>query len=205
MSSLKEQYDKNVLARKEIITQMNELEEDEKVKTYIELHLKNVQLANEQKVLYKQMKVEEYTACNHIWVTTLHDYDSREGRSYNYCGCMKCGLDGRVIHMVENLGSFVECMPLEKKIMYSFMRGRYYKTGIDTKVLCDLDLAKSIYAKIKEIHPDVDDETARKYFEVALDNIRKIEVSDERKASRARRLSLNPKFNKWNAQDVRSY
>ena len=69
----------------------------------------------------------------------------------------------------------------------------------------DLDLAKAIYSKIKESHPDIDDETARKYFEIALDNIRKIKVNDERKVSRAKRLSLSPKFNKWTGCDVSSY
>ncbi len=36
-----------------------------------------------------------------------------------------------------------------------------------------------------------------KYFNVAINDIRNKEVSDERKASRAKRLLLSPKFNKW--------
>ena len=35
-----------------------------------------------------------------------------------------------------------------------------------------------------------------------LNDIRNIEVNDERKKSRAKRLSLNPNFNKWNREDV---
>ena len=38
---------------------------------------------------------------------------------------------------------------------------------------------------------------AIKYFEIALDNIRNIDVSDERKVNRAKRLALMPSFNKW--------
>ena len=68
---------------------------------------------------------------------------------------------------------------------------------METKLVCNLDLAKAIYSKIKEAHPDIDDETARKYFEISLDDIRNIKVNDERKKSRAKRLSLNPDFNKW--------
>ena len=43
---------------------------------------------------------------------------------------------------------------------------------------------------------------AIKYFKVALDDIRNIKVSDERKTGRAKRLSLNHKFRRWNARDV---
>lgn len=204
MSTLKEQYDKIVLERKELITQINELEDDAKIKTYFRLCSQNNQLAEQQKELYKQVKVEEYSSCNHIWVTTLHDYDSFEGRSYNYCGCVKCGLDQRVFHSMENCHK-LDYLTLDQQIMYNFMHGGYYKSGIDTKVLCDLDLAKAIYAKIKEAHPDIDDEMARKYFEIALDNIRNIKVTDKRKNNRAKRLSLNPKFNKWTRYDVRSH
>ena len=81
--------------------------------------------------------------------------------------------------------------------MYDFMYGGVYRSGIDTKMFCDLDLAKAIYSKIREAHPNIDDETARKYFEIALDNIKNIKVSDERKTSRAKRLSLSLKFYKW--------
>ena len=81
--------------------------------------------------------------------------------------------------------------------MYDFMYGGVYRSGIDTKMFCDLDLAKAIYSKIREAHPNIDDETARKYFEIALDNIRNIKVTEERKANRAKRLLLIPGFNRW--------
>ena len=204
MSTLKEQYDKILLERKELITQINELAEDEKVKLYFELCKKNDQLTNQQKDLYKQMKVEEYSSCDHIWVNTLHDYDSGEGRSYNYHGCIKCRLDQRVFHLREQYHG-LDCFTLEQRVMYDYMYGGAYRSGIDTKVLCDLDLAKAIYSKIKESYPDIDDETARKYFEIALDKIRKIKVNYERKVSRAKRLSLGSKFNKWTGWNVSSY
>lgn len=96
MENLKTKYDQIVLKREELIEQINVLAENESVKKYFELRSQNDELANQQKELYKQIKVEEYSSCNHIWVNTLHNYDSWEGRSYNYCGCIKCGLDKRV-------------------------------------------------------------------------------------------------------------
>lgn len=71
------------------------------------------------------------------------------------------------------------------------------RNGIRSNELCDLNLAIAIYAKIKENYSDIDDQLALKYFEISLNNIRKIKVSEERKNSRAKRLYLNPKFVKW--------
>ena len=205
MENLKTKYDQIVSKRKELIERINALAEDETVKKYFELRSQNDELSNQQKKMYKQIKVEEYSSCNHIWVNTLNDYDSWEGRSYNYCGCIKCGLDKRVFHLMERYDSSY-WLTLEQRIMYDFIRdGHAYGKDIETHILCDLDLAKAIYSKIKEVHPDIDDETAIKYFKVALHNIRDTKVSDERKESRAKRLSLSPKFNKWTAWDVKRY
>lgn len=202
MKNLKTKYDQIVSERKGLIEQINVLAEDETVKKYFQLRSQNDELANQQRDLYKQIKVEEYSSCNHIWVNTLHDYDSYEGRSYNYCGCIKCGLDRRVFYLMESYHS-PDWLTLDQRIMYDFMKGGHaYGKGIDTHILCDLDLAKAIYSKIKEVHSDMDDETAIKYFRVALHNIRDTKVSEERKVSRAKRLSLNPKFNKWTGWDV---
>lgn len=203
MSTLKEKYDKILSEREIIIKQINELKNSDILKRYFDLCNQNEQLVSQQKELYKKMKIEEYSSCNHIWVNTLHDYDSHEGRSYNYHGCIKCGLDQRVFYMYEQCHN-LDWFTLEQRVMYDFMYGGAYRSGIDTKVLCDLDLAKAIYSKIKEAHPYIDDETTRKYFEIALDNIRKIKVNAERKESRAKRLLLSPKFNKWTGWDVSS-
>ncbi len=74
--------------------------------------------------------------------------------------------------------------------------------GIKTNIDCDIDLARAIYARIKNAHPTIDDETAIKYLKIALNDIRNINVSNERKISRARRLSLNDDFNRWNARKI---
>ena len=202
MEDLKEQYNHIVSERQTIIDQINVLAENETVKEYFALREQNEKLASQQKDLYKQIKVEEYSSCNHIWVNTLHDYDSWEGRSYNYHGCVKCGLDKRVFHLMERFHS-LDWLTLDQRIMYDFVKNHHSSSGINSNLLCDLDLAKAIYAKIKKVHPDIDDETAVKYLKVALHNIRDIKVSDERKESRAKRLSLKPGFNKWTGFDVR--
>lgn len=202
MEDLKEKYDQIVSQRKGIIDEINVLAEDETVKKYFELRKQNDELAIQQKDLYKQIKIGEYSSCHHIWVNTLHDYDSWEGRSYNYHGCVKCGLDKRVFHLMESYHS-PDWLTLDQRIMYDFMRNHSSGSGINSNLLCDLDLAKAIYTKIKEVHPDIDDETAVKYLKVALHNIRDTKVSDERKESRAKRLSLEPDFNRWNGFDVR--
>lgn len=62
--------------------------------------------------------------------------------------------------------------------------------GINTELTCDLDLATSIYSKIKEAKPDIDDEVAAKYFKVTLEDIRNKERSDERKEDRTKKISL---------------
>ena len=202
MENLKEKYNHIVSERQTIIDQINVLAENETVKEYFALREQNDKLASQQKDLYKQIKVEEYSSCNHIWVNTLHDYDSWEGRSYNYHGCVKCGLDKRVFHLMERFHS-LDWLTLDQQIMYDFVENHHSSSGINSNLLCDLDLAKAIYAKIKKVHPDIDDETAVKYLKVALHNIRDIKVSDERKESRAKRLSLKPGFNKWTGFDVR--
>lgn len=90
--------------------------------------------------------------------------------------------------------------------MYDFLKSQPVfidsMKGINTKIPCDLNLAKAIYSKIKKAHPNIDDKTATKYFEIALDNIRNIPVNEERKINRARRLSLFSNFNRWNGSDV---
>lgn len=205
MEDLKERYEKIKLTMNETVNKINALLDDEKVKEYLELRRQLESLSEQQKEFYRLIRIKEYSSCKHIWVSTLHDYDPIEGRATDYCGCMKCGLDQRVFYIAGPLRN-KNILTFDQSVMYDFMKdNRYFEQGINTKVLCDLDLARAIYSKIKEAHPDIDDVTAIKYFEIALDNIRNIKVSKERKISRAKRLSLSPDFNRWKSLDVRKY
>jgi len=190
MENLKNQYEKIISTRNNIIEQISDLEENEVVQKYLELCNQDNKLAIYQKDLYKQLKIQEYSNCNHIWIKISND--GFEKNESDYYGCIKCGLDQRAYELENRDLSLID-----KRIMCNFMKEYDYQNGIYTNVLCDFDLAKSILLKIKEAHPDIDDNKARKYFEIALDDIRKIKVNEERKISRAKRLSLNPNFNKW--------
>lgn len=197
MESLNEQYEKVVEERVKLIKQIDDLQKDENVKLYLELISQNKQLTDKQEKLYKKLKTEEYASCNHIWITALHDYDN------NYCGCIKCGLDQIVFR--PDCHTNYHLLTLDQKIMYDFfeLNDRLaLRQGIKTKIFCDLDLAKAIYSRIKNSHPNIDDKTAIKYFKVALNDIRHIKVSKERKKNRAKRLSLGPNFKNWKAKDV---
>ncbi len=152
-------------------------------------------LYDEQLSLYRLMKEEEYNSCKHVLVYSRIDDDRHEGRSYKYSGCIKCGLDNSVLDSNKDYFSSLE------KIMYSSLIEQHL-TGAHTKILCDLDLAQAIYSKIKQAHPNIDDETAIDYFKVALNDIRNIEVSDARQKNRAKRLSLGPNFRRWTGQDI---
>ena len=185
LKKLKDNYNQILSERKEIIEQINDLEEDETVKKYIELHSKNKELETQQKDLYKQIKVGEYSSCNHIWVHVLHDYDSLEGRSYDYHGCIKCGLDNSVLFLKQNYGS-ANFLAFDQRIMYDYITSDYpYNSGISADLSCDFDLAKAYYAKIKEIHPDADDETIVKYLRVAV-LAGNVKENDERKRKQKR-------------------
>lgn len=197
MSILNDKYKKITEQRKNISIELKELLENESVKRYFELCSKDKNLAFQQREVYENIKNEQYLKCNHIWVNTLKDYDSYEGRTETYCGCIKCGLDERVIYMME-YNPDCSALTEDQKIMYKIINDSYYKKGINTNVNCNLELAMAIYKKIIEKYPNIQDGLARKYFEIALDNIRNIQVNDERKKSRAKRLSLNENFNRWN-------
>ena len=150
--------------------------------------------------LYKELKKCEYISCNHMWVTTRYVTNSFGSGSESYCGCIKCGLNQSVLR------KRIEYLSLKERIMYEYMEtlGYYgYMRGTIINELCDLDLGCAIYSKINETHPGIDDETAKKYFEISLNNIRNIKVNESRVVNRAKRLSLNPNFKAWTARSVR--
>lgn len=191
MNNERGQYQKILSKKKGIEKEIAKLRENEAVKRYIDLSNQNEGIDKQLNDLFLRIKKDEYSSCNHIWVKVLHESDNREGRSYEYFGCMKCGLDQRVILKRR------DDLTLDQKVMYKVLNEHNYQFGIYAKTVCDFDLAKAIYAKIKKAHPNIDDETARKFFEIALTNIRKNKISDQRKASRAKRLSLKPEFKHW--------
>lgn len=147
--------------------------------------------------LYKQMKCKEYSEYNHIWVATVREFNCFEQRRYLYRGCVKCGLNAGVFSSANTSE-----LSLDDKIMKDYIKKNRCNDGIDTTMECDIDLAKAIYSKIKEEYPDIDDETACRYFNAALYKIRKNRVSFEREEDRAVGLSLSPNFNRWSRRHI---
>ena len=193
MSDIRKNYEEMLSEMKKINSRLEELMEDKQVQEYLTLDDQRLKLESELSELYTVMKKEEFSKCSHIWIPVSKNVDYYEGRSDIDYGCMKCGLDQRVLS-----ASYPEFLSVDDKIMYNYLYQHYaIHQGIKSHTLCDLDLARSMYSKIVEYHPEIDDVTALKYFEIALDNMRNIRVTDDRKESRVKRLMLKPGFHNW--------
>ena len=196
MKELETEYNEIVKKRQSILDELTELRNDEKVKSFLDLQSKYEELGDKQTTLYKEMKFKEYDNCKHIFVCSSIDFDEYEMLTYRCHGCIKCGLDDSVTLEPREL------IPFSRQVMSDYLKDKYHIRGIKSEVLCDLDLGKAIYNKIINNNPHINDKTALKYFEIALDNIRNIKVSEERKKDRAKRLSLYDGFNSWYSKDV---
>ncbi len=193
MSDIRKNYEEMLSEMKKINSRLEELMEDKQVQEYLALDGRRMELEPELLNLYTDMKKEEFSKCSHVWIPVSKNVDYYEGRSDIDYGCMKCGLDQRVLS-----ASYPKFLSVDDKIMYNYLRQHYaIHQGIKSHTLCDLDLARSMYSKIVEYHPEIDDVTALKYFEIALDNMRNIRVNDDRKESRVKRLMLKPGFHNW--------
>lgn len=193
MSDIRKNYEEMLSEMKKINSRLEELMEDKQVQEYLALDGRRMELEPELLNLHTDRKKEEFSKCSHIWIPVSKNVDYYEGRSDIDYGCMKCGLDQRVLS-----ASYPKFLSVDDKIMYNYLRQHYaIHQGIKSHTLCDLDLARSMYSKIVEYHPEIDDVTALKYFEIALDNMRNIRVNDDRKESRVKRLMLKPGFHNW--------
>ena len=208
IESMRTEYEKLQKQVSDNQEEIAKLAEDEKVVKYFKLCSENKDLIKERDDLYIKMKVKEYDECNHIWIKSFIDYDADECRSTTYCGCIKCGINELAFFFADYYD--FKYLSLNNQAAYKHMvsKGTFgnkaYMTGIVTKVACNLSLASAIYSKIKEQYPEIDDETARKYFEIALDDIRNINVNEKRQASRIKRLSLETDFKDWYASDIKN-
>lgn len=174
MINYSEKYERVTAEKVAVDKRIDFLKENEIIKEYFKLLDEKNELENEQKELFKKMKFQEYSNCSHIWVTTLVDYDKGEGRSYRYCGCIKCGLDQQTYNLIENIG-LAHLNPLNR-IMYDYMSKHYgYEfIGKQIDIYCDLNIASIIYNEIKKELPDIDDDTLIKHFEKVYSGIKEI-------------------------------
>ncbi len=165
------------------------LEEVPIVKKYIGLQKKKTELEIKRKNLHRLMKYGEYENCDHLWGVSTDEYGEYD------CVCVKCGLNYKSLRLT-NRGN-EDSLSFDERVMASVLKEQSPVNNADINIVCDKDLAMALYKKIREYHPNIDDKTVIKYFEIALDDIRNIEVSDERKKSRAKRLGLSKDFNRW--------
>ncbi len=160
MEELKSEYKKILSKRKKVAEQIASLRKNDSVKKYLRLCKRDVELSKEEIDLYKKIKFDEYYFCDHMWVYVLHEYDSVEGRSYNYCGCVKCGLDERVFHLTENNSK----LTLDQEIMLEYLKKHIYERGIYIDIESEFDLARQVYLEVKESHPNISDDELEEYF-----------------------------------------
>lgn len=196
---LKQKFDELSKKEQKVIDEIKLLQSKGIVKRYLGLIEENEEIQEKLEYLYRDLKVVEYATCDHVLITSKTDYDEYEGRTHKWCGCIKCGLDTSVLR------SNSDYLSSNEHIMYSYLRKNVPSqelNGINTNITCDINLAQRIYSRIKEVYPEIDDETAIYFLKSALENIRNIKVNDERKVSRAKRLSLKPNFNKWDKEDI---
>ena len=149
--------------------------------------------------LYRKLKYRQYEECSHIWVCDKAGFNEITGCTYARFGCMKCGLDYSALDKGRTFSNFNELIMCDYIEKYGKqINHKHVYTGLTSQVICDLSLAVSIYSRIKKRHPEIDDDTALKYFEIALHDIRNIPVNNTRTQSRIKRLSLSRDFAGWN-------
>ena len=194
-----EQFNELEEKRKQVQQRLDELEKDEKIIKLRELEHLRKELIEQKNNIERDATLERYQECDHLLVVSRIVY-GRTNKAHKNFGCLKCGLDDSLI-LEDNL------IPRKYIDINSYIRNNMlkWKTAIsdkNTNIVCDIDLARAIYLRIIEYYPNIDDDTLKKYFIVALNDIRNINVNKKRKESRAKRLNLLPNYNYWNEESV---
>ena len=186
----------------DIENEIIELNKDDIIQRYNRLNTEKSLLEEDLDNLYRDMKRREYDRCHHLLITTyLEPSRVSEENDVRYCGCLKCGLDEKERHS-SNLFTDYNKLPLEKKVMVDYLKNNHIERKSIANITCDLELARAIYKKILEYNPKINDKLAIKYLEIALDNIRNIKMTEDRKESRIKRLELKSDFINWKKEDV---
>ena len=121
------------------------------VQNFLKLQKEIKKLQEQMQKIEKAINNQNWSTCKHIWLITKRNYDSGEGRTYNYCSCLKCGLSYEVFDEYETKGKEV-LNDLIKAQMFEFLlehpSARYQ--GISSNYYVNLEEAQSIYRKIKK-------------------------------------------------------
>lgn len=145
-------------------------EENEIVRKYLKLQEEQNKLTMELANISREINIQKWSSCNHIWVITKHDYDFTEGRSYNYCSCIKCGLSYEVFLDYEKMGKDALNDSARKEMFdYLFTHNTSQYKGLSSNYCCNLEEAQAIYQKIKAKNPNITDEIMLQLWERELD------------------------------------
>ena len=71
------------------------------VQNFLKLQKEIKKLQEQMQKIEKAINNQNWSTCKHIWLITKRSYDSGEGRTYNYCSCLKCGLSYEVFDEYE--------------------------------------------------------------------------------------------------------
>ena len=203
MSSIEiESYEQTIKELESIEKEYNELKNDEKVKRFNTIQEYREILISNKNNIYKKMKLEEYSNCNHLLITTSKNQSKLDrNKEIKYCSCLKCGLNEKVLN-VDNWYLDYDQLTFDEQIMFDFFEKKSIDKDNITDIESDFELAKAVYDKIKEKYPNISDRRTIKYLGIALDNISNIRMTDARKESRIKRLGLKKDFNNWTKADI---
>lgn len=199
IKDIRDKYNSLLEEKEEIDNELKDLESNPLIRRYFELKQKELVLFKEELDLYKKIKFDEYSNCNHVLVTSEVQHDYVEGRKYLYNGCIKCGLNEAVSELEKDE------MDTDERIQYEYLRNKRSFSSLQgkhTDEACNIRLAHAIYKRIVECYPNIDDNKLIKYFGSALNGIRKHEVNESRKDSRTKRLNLRKGFSNWTSSGV---
>lgn len=167
--------------------------------TYAEAIFRKIEM--DRKI--KEDKVKEYDNCNHLFIPTyrVSNACSCENRQYEYCGCVKCGLD------LKNVDADRRYLSGDDELQHDYLtqtknRIKFEYVTPDLEMIRDVKLAHAVYKRINKYYPNIDDDKALEYLGSALYHLGNIEVNEDRKKSRIHRLGLSYTFNNWKKEDV---
>lgn len=154
------------------------------IQKYNDLKSKLEETRKKRDSLKKAAMYDKFNSCNHLWMKTYTETNS-------YFGCVKCGLDGKVLFFMSR---YNDTISEDGKIMYYYLYDigydTYYRHGDMSDLNYDYRIACAVCKKILEKHPNIGNQTLLKYLNFAIYKMKTVEVSGDRKISRRKRLFL---------------
>ena len=103
---------------------------------------------------YKNLWFKRFDCCNHFLIISDSEYDKWEGRSYNWWGCIKCGLNNKVTDMCNGYGD----LPFNVMQSYFDKKESYNIPGYHSYINLHFRRAKDMCKKILEEKPSITNE-----------------------------------------------